>query len=98
MRYRILMSELAEQDIDRIREHITYVFLDPVTAERMVEQIRLKIKSLVIFPERNKIGQNLYKASVKNYRIVYRVKGNTIDIVRVLHVRQLLGKQLGDNC
>lgn len=92
--YKVLISRSAELDIIDIEAYIRETFFDLVAAERIAKQIQLKISSLVIFPERSRLDDNYYFVKVKNYRIIYRVKGKTVYIVRVLHSRQSIEKNL----
>lgn len=54
---------------------------------------KIKINSLVTFPERNELDEDELLAGVgvrkdyyRNYKIYYVIKGGTIYIVRILHM------------
>lgn len=62
-------------------------------AENTVSGIRVKINSLVNFPERNELDEDELLAELgvrndyyRNYKIYYVIEGDTIYIVRILHM------------
>lgn len=66
---------------------------NPSAAENTVSRIRAKINSLVNFPERNELdedellaGLGVRKDYYRNYKIYYVIEGDTIYIVRILHM------------
>lgn len=74
-------------------DYIAYELKNPSTAENTVNGIRAKINSLVNFPERNELdedellaGLGVRKDYFRNYKIYYVIEGDTIYIVRILHM------------
>ena len=74
-------------------DYIAYELKNPSTAENTVNGIRAKINSLVNFPERNELdedellaGLGVRKDYYRNYKIYYVIEGDTIYIVRILHM------------
>ena len=73
--------------------YIAYELKNPSAAESTVNGIRAKINSLVNFPERNELdedellaGLGVRKDYYRNYKIYYVIEGDTIYIVRILHM------------
>ncbi|MBD5453389.1 MAG: type II toxin-antitoxin system RelE/ParE family toxin [Lachnospiraceae bacterium] len=84
--YQIRITELAEQDL-------AYAGNYPSAAKNMVKGIRTQINSLVNFPERNELdedellaGLGVRKDYYRNYKIYYVIEGDTIYIIRILHM------------
>ncbi len=66
---------------------------NPGAAENTVKGIRKQINSLINFPERNELDEDEILAELgvrkdyyKNYKIYYVISGDTIYIVRILHM------------
>jgi plasmid stabilization system protein ParE len=84
---------LAEADLENAGDYIAYELKNPSAAENTVNGIRAKINSLVNFPERNELdedeslaGLGVRKDYYRNYKIYYVIEGDTIYIVRILHM------------
>lgn len=91
--YQIRITELAEEDMENAGDYIAYELKNPSAAENTVNGIRAKINSLVNFPERNELdedellaGLGVRKDYYRNYKIYYVIEGDTIYIVRILHM------------
>lgn len=74
-------------------DYIAYELKNLSAAENTVRGIRAKINSLVNFPERNELdedellaGLGVRKDYYRNYKIYYVIEGDTIYIVRILHM------------
>ncbi len=84
---------MAEADLENAGDYIAYELKNPSAAENTVNGIRAKINSLVNFPERNEldedeslVGLGVRKDYYRNYKIYYLIEGDTIYIVRILHM------------
>ena len=84
---------MAEEDIENAGDYIAFELKNPSAAENTVNGIRAKINSLVNFPERNELdedeslaGLGVRKDYYRNYKIYYVIEGDTIYIVRILHM------------
>ncbi len=69
---------------------------DPAAATRMVERLAAGVARLVDFPEsgrtRPEIGAGARSVVVGRYLVLYRVNGEFVDIVRVIHgAREIMG-------
>ena len=91
--YQIRITELAEEDLENLGDYIAYELKNPSAAENTVSGIRTKINSLVSFPEKNELdedellaGLGVRKDYYRYYKIYYVIEGDTIYIVRILHM------------
>ena len=91
--YQIRITELAEQDLVYAGNYIAYELKNPSAAKNMVKGIRTQINTLVNFPERNELdedellaGLGVRKDYYRNYKIYYVIEGDTIYIIRILHM------------
>lgn len=69
---------------------------DPVAATRWVERLAAGIASLADYPDsgraRPEIGTGARSMPVGRYLVLYRVNGDCVDIVRVIHgAREITG-------
>lgn len=84
---------MAEKDLENAGDYIAYELKNPSAAENIVSGIHTKINSLVNFPERNELDEDELLAELgvrkdyyRNYKIYYVIEGDTIYIVRILHM------------
>ena len=78
MKYKVIYSPAALDDLKNIYAYIAYILLAPDTAERQVNRIRKEIRSLDVFPERNSVvewepwsAMGMRKVPVDNYIVFY---------------------------
>lgn len=69
---------------------------DPVAATRMVERLAAGVARLADFPEsgraRPEMGAGARSVVVGRYLVLYRVVGEHVDIVRIIHgAREITG-------
>jgi len=88
--YRIIVSPKALADLDEI--HATIARRHPENATRFVRKIRDQIDRLDTLPEgyskapeARYFNEPLRHVTVWPYRIVYRVSGDTVEVVTVRH-------------
>ncbi|PZO72442.1 MAG: type II toxin-antitoxin system RelE/ParE family toxin [Sphingomonas taxi] len=84
----------AIRDVDEIWLYIARH--DPIAATRLVERLISSVARLADYPEsgpaRPEIGFGARSITVGNYLVLYRVKRDSVDIVRIVHgARELLG-------
>lgn len=103
MRYKILYSEKAREDLRVIARYISYELQEFNTAKKIIDAILNDIKILDTFPMRyrlcdyerwRKIG--LRCMNVKNYIVFYlpyEEKG-VVNIIRIMYQRRDLEKEL----
>ena len=106
MRYKILYSENAQEDLRSIARYISYELQEFNTAKKIIDAILNEIKTLDTFPMRyrlcdferwRKIG--LRCMNVKNYIVFYlpdEDKG-IVKILRIIYQRKDLEKVLEEN-
>lgn len=94
-KYRVRLARRAENDI---RGHHDYIALHrPRTAAKWYREIKNKIQSLRSFPFRCEIAPEAEETEVDfrhllfgNYRIIFRVEGDQVQVARVIHAARLL--------
>ena len=93
VQYNVQITRLAEQDLEDAGDYIAYKLKNPSAAENTVKGIRQQINFLRQFPERNELDEDELLAELgvrkdyyKNYKIYYVIEGNTVYIVRILHM------------
>jgi len=93
-KYRIKITELAENDLENISDYIAFVLKNYTAAKNVIKGIRAEINSLVNYPERNGLAEDEILAekgirieSYKNYKIFYVIEDENIYIVRILHMK-----------
>lgn len=90
--HEIIIYPKAQQDLKDIFEYISIVLSNPSAANKLIKDISDSIKNLPSFllscpqvSNENLKDQTLRKLLIKKYIIFYRLKGNEIQIVRVLY-------------
>ena len=90
---KLIWSPLA---VDRVRDIAEYIALDKSSAaEKWVTDIFDSVGRLVEFPQSGRIVPEIKRSEIReiskgNYRIIYKVKTETILILTVKSYRQLL--------
>ena len=90
---RLIWSPLA---VERVRDIAEYIALDkPIAAERWTNDIFDSVGRLVELPQSCRIVPEIKRSDIReiskgNYRIIYKVKEDTILILTVKSYRQLL--------
>jgi len=93
-RWRLLWTEPARDDL---REILRFIGQDnPVAARNVIREIREKVERLTQFPLSGRAVPELSDADfreviVENYRVIYRLVGNTVEILTVVHGRRNVG-------
>ena len=83
----------------RLQEIEEYISIDnPIAAIEFVDKLISVAETIVDYPEKGRIVPELSIVKIrevlhKNYRIVYFIKKNTIDILTVFEGHQLLKKE-----
>lgn len=95
-------SAQAELDLDTILNDLNA--RNPTAAERFTVDFAKKGTALAQFPEigraRPEIGPNLRSTLVHPYVMFYRIQGNSVQILRILHGKQdlqrIMREELGE--
>jgi toxin ParE1/3/4 len=87
---RIAWTAAALRDLAAIREFIAAA--NPLAADRQVRLILAGVATLLQFPQIERpgrvIGTNELVIARTPYLVPYRIRGETVEIARVLHARQ----------
>ena len=94
-KYKIEYSKDSKQDLIGIKQYIKYNRQEPKIAENLINKIRVEINNLKDNPEIYSIIDEdiikkleIRKLIVDNYIVFYRVKNDTIEIVRIMYGRR----------
>jgi toxin ParE1/3/4 len=94
MTFKVRYSEQAKQDLINIFNHISDVFIEPVTAERQTKRIEKAVESLDFMPFRFRVcdeepfkSQGVRVFNVDKFLVFYKPdeSKNTVMIIRILH-------------
>ena len=93
-KYKVNISFNAQNDL----EHIFYIAEDSINnAKNFILELEDKIYSLDTMPERFALipeniffGTNYRQITHKKYRVIYKISGNAVFIMRVVHGAKLL--------
>lgn len=95
--YKVMISEVADADLEEIADYIAVNLQEPATALKQIGRIKDAMMSLRTMPERHGVVSDKYLASrgirllpVDNYLVFYTVNKATatVGIVRVLYGRR----------
>jgi toxin ParE1/3/4 len=84
----------TEPSIDDLRNIHTYISKDSeIYANSFVERIILAVEKLTNFPSLGRVVPEADKETIRelfyrNYRIIYRINGELIEIITVFHGRR----------
>ena len=86
-------SSIAQNDLNRIIDYIAQDSLE--YALLFYEQVREKVENLTQFPKMGrKVPElddpNIRELILRNYRLIYQILGEKIQIVRLLHGSRIL--------
>ncbi len=95
--YKVSLTPQSIEHLKLIRDYISIELLSPDTASDMLELLRMKIKELSYFPERNpKIreepwgSKGVRKLIVKNYYVYYIVfeEEKIVKVVAIIYAKR----------
>lgn len=90
---KVIWTDFAIEDLKSIHEHISKD--SKLYADRFIEKLIGRVDQLEIFPSSGRIVPEFDKETLReliegNYRIIYRIHPDHIDITRVQHTSRLL--------
>jgi plasmid stabilization system protein ParE len=93
MPVKVYWTRQSREDLHEIRAFIARNA--PLTAAAFVRRIRESVKRVRVFPELGQVVPELGRNDVReflhgNYRVIYRVAAERIDILTVFHSARLL--------
>jgi plasmid stabilization system protein ParE len=99
VKYRVRIARTAERDIEEIWSFIAADSAEE--ADRFIQRMEAHISRLERFPERcplipenELLGTRYRHLLLGHYRAVYRVAGNTVFVMRVIHGARLLDARM----
>ena len=94
-KYNIEYSKEAKEDLIGIKQYIKYNLQEPEIANKLISKIRMSIKSLkdnheifAIIDDDIITKLEIRKLIVDNYIVFYRIKNDSIEIVRIMYGRR----------
>lgn len=98
-KYAVEIAATAERDVLEIHDWIARD--KPSAATRWVKEVKRQINALEkmpsrheVIPEANDLGVDYRHIVFGNYRTIYRVAGERVIILRVIHASRLLDTRL----
>ena len=93
MKYKVILGESARGHIIEIYKYIRDELKNPMSAEKITDDIYNKIESLRLFPKatpphETPAGNKVYFAHIHNFTIVYDISNETVRISAVLYSRR----------
>lgn len=96
MALQVHFSPKSVEDLESIIEY--YLTLSEASAENIYASIINRAESLDLFAERGRIVPELLDEGIRkyreliegNFRIIYRIRGKTVVVIRIIDSRQLL--------
>ena len=105
IRYEVLLTKKAADDLRGIFEYIAYDLLSLETAISQVERLEQNMISLEYFPERNRMyerepwnSRELRVMVVDNYLVLYFVDKDihAVNVIRIMYAGRDVDKWLND--
>ena len=94
-KYNIEYPKEAKEDLIGIKQYIKYNLQEPETESKLISKIRMSIKSLkdnheifAIIDDDIITKLEIRKLIVDNYIVFYRIKDDSIEIVRIMYGRR----------
>lgn len=94
-KYNIEYSKESKEDLIGIKQYIKYNLQEPEIANKLISNIKKSIKTLKDNPEIYTIIDDemirkldIRKLIVDNYIVFYRIKDDSIEIVRIMYGRR----------
>ena len=101
--YEILISDKANEDMENIYKYITETLQAPLAAANQYDRIADAILTLEEIPERIRVmdsepehSKGLRPLIVDKYTVFFVIKGDTVNIVRVLYSASDISKRLSN--
>mgnify|MGYP000719135646 CR=1 FL=1 len=94
MAHQVGWSDRAVDDVDQIAAYISRDSAE--YAHRVVDRILQASRSLQDFPARGRVVADIGADSIRelpmyNFRLIYRIDGNVVTILTVVHVARKIG-------
>ena len=87
---RVLRTHRAQLDLEEILDDLDAK--SPKAAERLADEVDARCRALANFPEmgraRGEIWPDLRSTVVRHYVLFYRLAGDDVEVLRILHGRR----------
>jgi toxin ParE1/3/4 len=106
MKYNIILTEQAENDLRSIYEYIAFTLLEPEIAAGQLERIEKGILSLKEMPERFHVfekelwhSRGLRQMPVDKFIVFYipKTEDKTVNVIRVMYGGRNINEQFKEN-
>jgi toxin ParE1/3/4 len=103
-KWKIILTQRAEDDLDEIYTYIAETLLEPEIAKKQRNRIANSIHQLAHFPERCPLhdaepwrSQKLRFLTVDNYLAIYKVldESDTVSVITVVYAKRNISELLG---
>lgn len=100
MKYIVIYSSNAKNDLSELSDVISYDYKSPLTSFRYIRELREKINTLKHYPESNAIrtseyyrqfGDNTRRINYKRMAIIYTIHADTVYIHRIVPSTTITG-------
>ncbi len=93
MSHRIFWTRQSREDLRAVHQYIARGA--PATASAYVRKLRNSVKRLGLFPFSGEVVAELGREEIReilqgNYRLIYRVSDNRVDVLTIFHGSQIL--------
>lgn len=93
MPIKIYWTRMAQEDLRSIKNHIAHHA--PATASAYIRKLKKSVGRLKNMPRSGQVVPELGREEIRemlqgNYRLIYRIRGQRIDILTVFHGARLL--------
>lgn len=94
-RFRVRISETAERDVDEVWGFISQDSLEAATIfllhlEEEVSTLEMFPARCPLIPENELVGTQYRHLIYGDYRIIFRIAGRIVDVLRIIHSARLL--------
>ena len=94
-KYKVHITASAQTDIRQIFDYIAQE--NPINATRFIDEIETRVSLLDQFPQRQPaipensfFGTDFRHLIVEKYRIIFRIAGNDVFILRIIHGARII--------
>ena len=88
MRYEVVILDDAVEQINNIRNYITYELGNPFAADNTARKIYARIASLGLMPYCNPLGNNRYRVHIKHFTIFYVIIDHVVYVTTIVYSRR----------
>lgn len=101
MKYKIVYTQLFQQDVNEVLDYITHKLKNPIAAHSFLDKLEAEILSIgehptgfAPYPSTKDRPQPYYPLHVRNFTAFYVIIGDTIEFRRLMYSRSDLASRL----